>query len=90
MTIQKLISEISRKIGELEIIHYGRDINSTIKANDLLAGAYMLDDFIELRGATGMEVSLEQDRYLEYEKMDENSYRFYNRNLNILIRPLEY
>ena len=90
MSIQKLISEISRKIGSLEVIHYGRDINSTLKANDLLAGAYMLDDFIELRGATGMEISLEKDRFLKYEKISENVYRFYNRSFNILIRPLEY
>lgn len=90
MSIQKLISEISRKIGSLEVIHYGRDVNSTLKAKDLLAGAYMLDNFIELKGSTGMEISLEQDKFLGYEKISENSYRFYNRNFNILIRPLEY
>lgn len=89
MSIQRLISEISRKIGSLEVTHYGRDTNSTSKAKDLLAGAYISDGFIELIGATGMEISLEQDRYLGYEKISKNSYRFYNRNFNILIRPLE-
>lgn len=90
MTIQKMISEISRNIGSLEVVHYGRDINSTIKAIDLLAGAYMLDDYVEFRGITGTEISLEHDRFLKYEKLNENVYRIYNRKFNILIRPIEY
>lgn len=90
MNIKIIIAEISRKIGELEVIQCGRDLNSTIKAKDLLSGAYVLDEFIELRGATGMEISLEKDRFLVYEKVSEDVYRFYNRSFNILIRPLEY
>ena len=90
MSIQRLVSEISRKIGDLEVIHYGRDINSSIKAKDLLAGAYMLDDYVELRGITGTEISLENDRFLKYEKISDNVYRFYNSKFNILIRPIEY
>lgn len=90
MSIQRLISEISRKIGSLEVVHYGRERRSTLKAKDLLAGAYISDGFIELRGSTGTEISLEHDKFLRYEKVSENVYRFYNRKFNILIRPLEY
>ena len=34
---------------------YGKSI---IKAKDLLCGAYVLDDSIELRGVSSMEISL--------------------------------
>lgn len=64
MNIKILIAEISRKIGELEVIQYSRELNSTIKSRDLLSGAYVLDEFIEFRGVTGMEISLEKDRFL--------------------------
>lgn len=90
MNIKILIAEINRKIGELEVIQYSRELNSTIKSRDLLSGAYVLDEFIEFRGVTGMEISLEKDRFLVYEKISENAYRFYNRSFNILIRTLEY
>lgn len=49
MTLQRIITEISRNIGSLEVIQYGRDGKSIIKAKDLLCGAYVLDDSIELR-----------------------------------------
>lgn len=90
MTLQRIISEISRKTGSLEIIHYGRTNKSIIKANDLLSGAYVLDDSIELRGITGMEISLERDRFLKHNKIGINTYRINNREFNILIRPIEY
>lgn len=90
MTLQRMISEISRKIGSLEIIHYGRKNKSTIKASDLLSGAYVLDDSIELRGITGTEISLERDRFLKHNKIGINTYRINNREFNILIRPIEY
>ncbi|WP_343100996.1 hypothetical protein [Romboutsia sp. MSSM.1001216sp_RTP31141st1_G3_RTP31141_220114] len=90
MTIQKMISEISRNIGSLEVVHYARDINSTLKARDLLAGIYMLDEFIEIRGATGTEISIKNDKVLKHEKVSKKVYRFYNSKINILIRPIEY
>ncbi len=46
MTLQRIITEISRNIGSLEVIQYGRDGKSIIKAKDLLCGAYVLDDSI--------------------------------------------
>lgn len=91
MSIQKLVSEISRKAGSLEIIQHGRDVElkSTIQSRDLLCNAYMLDDSVEFRGITGSMVSLGLED-LDHEKTDENCYRFYNRTINILIRPLPY
>ena len=56
MTIQKIITEISRNIGSLEVIQYGRDGKSIIKAKDLLCGAYVLDDSIELRGVSSLSL----------------------------------
>lgn len=90
MSIQRIITEISRNIGSLEVIQYGRSGKSIIKANDLLSGAYVLDDSIELRGITGMEISLERDRFLKHNKIGINTYRINNREFNILIRPIEY
>ena len=90
MTLQRIISEISRKIGSLEIIHYGRANKSIIKAKDLLSGAYVLDDSIELRGITGTEISLEQNKFFSYNKIGESVYRFNNKSFEVLIRPIEY
>ena len=90
MTLQRITTEISRNIGSLEVIQYGRDGKSIIKAKDLLCGAYVLDDSIELRGISSMEISLERDIFLSYMKIGTNSYRFDNRKFNILIRPIEY
>lgn len=66
--MQKIISEISRKIVSLEVIHYRRINKSIIKSKDLVAGAYVLDYSIELRGATGTKISLEQDKFFSIEK----------------------
>lgn len=90
MTLQRIISEISRKTGSLEIIHYGRVNKSIIKAKDLLSGAYILDDSIELRWITGTEISLNQNKFFSYKKIGENVYRFNNNSFEVLIRPIEY
>lgn len=90
MSIQKMITEISRKIGDLEMIHYGRANKSIIKAKDLLSGIYILDNAIELRGITGTEISLEENRFFSYNKIGENVYRFNNKDFEIIIRPIEY
>lgn len=90
MSIQKIISELSRKIGSLEVIHYGRVNKSIIKSKDLLVGVYMLDDSIELRGVTGTEISLIQDKFFKYKKIKENVYRFNNRSFEVIIRPIKY
>ncbi len=90
MSLQKVISEISRKIGSLEIIHYGRSRKSIIKAKDLLSGIYILDNAIELRGITGTEISLEENRFFNYSKIGENVYRFNNKDFEVIIRPIEY
>lgn len=89
MSIQRMISEINRKIGSLEIIHYGRVNKSIIKGKDLLSGAYILDDSIELMGITGTEISLEQNRFFSYNKIGENVYRFNNQSFEVLVRPIE-
>jgi hypothetical protein len=91
MSIQKLISEISRKIGSLEVIEYTK-INGAISKNkDLLAGAFIVEGgFVEIRGITEMKVEFEINNLFKYEKMSSNVYRIYNRNINLLIRPIEY
>lgn len=90
MSIQKIVSEISRKIGNLELVQYSRSNSSVSKAKDLLAGIYISDGCIEIRGITGTEISLVQDRFFSSSKIDENIYRFSHGNLEVLIRSVEY
>ena len=90
MSIQKMITELNRKVGVLEMIHHTRINGSISKGKDLLAGIYALDESIEIRGITGIEFLLKQDRFFKYSKIGTNVYRFYNEGINILIRPIEY
>jgi len=90
MSIQKLISEISRKVGSLEVIKHTR-VNGVISKNkDLLDGAFIVEGgFVEIRGITGMKVEFEINNFFKYEKISSNVYRIHNRNINLLIRPIE-
>lgn len=90
MSIQKFITEISRSIGSLEVVHHTRIGKSIVKQKDLLCGAYILDDSIELKGATSAEISIERNKFFRYDKIGTNVYRFSNKGINILIRPIEY
>ncbi|MDY3960948.1 hypothetical protein [Romboutsia timonensis] len=90
MSIQKMITEINRKISALEMVHHIKINGSISKGKDLLAGIYALDECIEIRSIAGNEFSLKQDKFLKYSKIGTNVYRFYNEEINILIRPIGY
>lgn len=89
MSIQKMITEITRKIGELEMIHHAKIDGNIAKGYDLLSGIYALDESVELRGITGAEISLKQDSFFKHSKIGANAYRFYNKDIDILIRPIQ-
>ncbi len=90
MSIQSMIADISRKIGGLEAIEYIR-INGAISKNkDLLAGVFITEgNFLEIRGASGMEIELPINKFLKHENKGLDVYRIYNSNINLLIRPIE-
>lgn len=85
-----MISEMSRKIGILEVTEYTR-INGAISKNkDLLVGIFITEgNFLEIRGVSGMEIELPINKFLKYEKKGLDVYRIYNSNISILIRPIE-
>lgn len=86
-----MITEISRKIGTLEVIEYTRINGSISKNKDLLAGAFIVEGgFLEFKGASGMEIEIKINRFLKYEKVNSDVYVIYNRNINLLIRPIKY
>ena len=90
MSIQKLITEINRKAGALEVIEYTRIKGSISKNKDLLAGVFIVEgNFIEIRGISSMEIEIKINKYLKYQKISSNVYSIYNQNINLLIRPLE-
>lgn len=90
MSIQKLITEINRKAGALEVIEQTRAKGSISKNKDLLAGVFIVEgNFIEIRGISSMEIEIKINKYLKYQKISSNVYSIYNQNINLLIRPLE-
>ncbi len=90
MSIQKLITEINRKAGALEVIEQTRVKGSISKNKDLLAGVFIVEgNFIEIRGISSMEIEIKINKYLKYQKISSNVYSIYNQNINLLIRPLE-
>lgn len=90
MSIQTIIAEISREIGKLELIEHTRIKGVISKNRDLLAGAFIVEgNFIEFKGVSGMEVEVKINKFLKYEKVSVDTYRIYNKNINLLIRPLE-
>ncbi|WP_122639037.1 MULTISPECIES: hypothetical protein [unclassified Romboutsia] len=90
MSIQKLITEINRKVGALEIIEHIRVKRSISKNKDLLVGAFIVEGgFLEFKGVSGLEIEIKINRFLKYEKINSDIYRIYNQNINLLIRPLE-
>ncbi len=81
---------INREIGNKEVIENTRVNGSKVRNRDLLTGIYVLEDeYIEIVGASGMEVNIKIDNNLSYEKLGLEVHRIYNQNINILIRPLE-
>lgn len=90
MSIQKLVTEINRKAGVLEVIEHTRIKGSISKNKDLLVGAFIVEGgFLEFKGASGLEIEIKINRFLKYEKINSDIYRIYNQNINLLIRPLE-
>ncbi|CEK34621.1 hypothetical protein UMC2_15771 [[Clostridium] sordellii] len=89
MSIRTIITEINRQIGNKEIIENTRINGSRVRNSDLLTGIYVSEDeYIEIVGASGMEINIKIDNNLNHEKLGLETYRIYNRNINVLIRPL--
>lgn len=89
MSIRTIITEINRQIGNKEIIENTRINGSRVRNSDLLTGIYVSEDeYIEIVGASGMEINIKIDNNLNHEKLGLETYRIYNQNINVLIRPL--
>lgn len=89
MSIRTIITEINRQIGNKEIIENTRINGSRVRNSDLLTGIYVSEDeYIEIVGASGMEINIKIDNNLNHEKLGLETYRIYNQNINVLIRTL--
>lgn len=88
MSIQTIVSRLSKKVGIYEIVKSIITRNSRSKDKDILKGIYINDDgVIEIQGENGMELELKIDKNLVC--VDKNNYiKIYNRNIVVLIRPL--
>ena len=70
MSIQKLITEINRKVGALEVIEHIRVKGFISKNKDLLVGAFIVEGgFLEFKGVSGLEIEIKINRFLKYEKI---------------------
>lgn len=88
MSIQAIVSRLSKKVGIYEIVKSIITRNSRSKDKDILKGIYINDDgVIEIQGENGMELELKIDKNLVC--VDKSNYiKIYNRNIVVLIRPL--
>ncbi len=88
MSIQTIVSRLSKKVGIYEIVKSIITRNSRSKDKDILKGIYINDDgVIEIQGENGMELELKIDKNLVC--VDKSNYiKIYNRNIVVLIRPL--
>ena len=88
MSIQTIVSRLSKKVGTYEVVKSIITSNSRSKDKDILKGIYINDDGVmEIQGENGMELELTIDKNLVC--VDKNNYiKIYNRNILVLIRPL--
>ncbi len=88
MSIKTIVSRLSKKVGTYEVVKSIITSNSRSKDKDILKGIYINDDGVmEIQGENGMELELTIDKNLVC--VDKNNYiKIYNRNILVLIRPL--